>query len=342
MERDVCLPAEWYPHRACWLAFPSHEELWGVSLGEAQREFIDLCRAIADVDPQTGHCRGEQLKILVLDNQGKSRASQALAGLNAEFYICSFGDIWLRDTAPLMVFNHQGDRETRWFQFNGWGGKYSLPGDGDLAQRVTNILGWPGKQLTLVLEGGAIEGDGQGTCLTTEQCLLNPNRNPHLSRGEIEAELKNGLGFKKILWLESGLLNDHTDGHIDTLVRFVGPGKVVCMAAQTEADPNAAVLKHIYQTLKNLRDAQGRSLEVVQIPSPGLVCDAQGNILPASYVNFYIGNTTVVVPTYGSDFDQPAVAAIAQLFPQRRTLGLSARTILEGGGAFHCISQQEP
>ena len=191
-------------------------------------------------------------------------------------------------------------------------------------------------------EGGSFFVDGEGTLLTTEQCLLNPNRNPGMSQADLEAALREGLGAQKVLWLDEGLLNDHTDGHIDTLARFVAPGVVVCMEARDPADPNAATLARLAADLEAMTDAQGRRLRVVRIPSPGAVLDEAGELMPASFVNFYIGNRTVVVPTYGTPFDDEAVAALAPLFPGRRVAGRSARAILSGGGAFHCITQQQP
>ncbi|MFN4195446.1 MAG: agmatine deiminase family protein [Thermosynechococcus sp.] len=334
-------PAEWLPHRACWLAFPSHEDLWQELLPQVRLEFAALCRAIADPDPITGQCRGEQLKILVLDEAGEATARSYLGDLNPQFYQLSFGDIWLRDTAPVGLINAAGERRLLCLPFNGWGKKYQLPGDSDLAVRLAMVMGVPHGAVPLFLEGGAIEVDGEGTCLTTRQCLLNPNRNPYLDIEDVEARLKPALGVSKILWIEGELANDHTDGHIDTLVRFVAPATVVCMLPESPEDPNYDVLLTIYKQLQTLTDAKGRSLEVIPVPAPGRVTSREGEILPASYVNFYIANTTVVVPTYGVAADTKAVEAIAKLFPSRRTVGLPARTILEGGGAFHCITQQE-
>lgn len=337
------LPAEWQPHRACWLAFPSHKELWGDLLPQARAEFSALCRAIANPDPDTGQIRGEPLKILVLDAAGEAVARSCLGeDLQPQFYAVPFGDIWLRDTAPLTLVNDRGDRQLLCLPFNGWGKKYELPGDAELAPRLAALMGLPYRRLPLILEGGALEVDGEGTCLSTQQCLLNPNRNPGVTAAEAEKWLKEALGVQSVLWIESGLVNDHTDGHIDTLVRFVAPATVVCMLPWSREDANYDLLHAIYQQLQHLQDARGRSLTIVPIPSPGLVTSVEGEILPASYVNFYIANTTVVVPTYGSEADAKAVAAIAELFPTRTTIGLSARTILEGGGAFHCITQQEP
>lgn len=335
-------PAEWLPHHACWLAFPSHEDLWGDLLPQVRLEFAALCRAIADPDPITGQCRGEQLKILVLDEAGEATARSYLGDLNPQFYQLPFGDIWLRDTAPVGLINAAGERRLLCLPFNGWGKKYQFPGDSDLAVRLAMVMGVPHGAVPLFLEGGAIEVDGEGTCLTNRQCLLNPNRNPYLDIEEVEARLKPALGVSKILWIDSsGLVNDHTDGHIDTLVRFVAPATVVCMLPEGPEDPNHGTLVTIYEQLQTLTDARGRSLTVIPVPSPGRIPSRGGEILPASYLNFYIANTTVVVPTYGVEADAKAVEAIAKLFPSRRTVGLPARTILEGGGAFHCITQQE-
>lgn len=334
-------PPEWQLHEACWLAFPSHADLWGENLAAVQQEFANLCQAIAAPDPVTRVLHGEQLKILVLDDLGQAQAMSLIGHLQPQFFQIPFGDIWLRDTGPIFLVNQQQQKATVRFKFNGWGGKYNLPGDDQVAIEICRRVNLTRFDLPFVLEGGAIETDGVGTCLTTRQCLLNPNRNPGLTQAEIEHDLKSALGYEKILWLDQGLENDHTDGHIDTLARFVRPGVVVCMESLTNDDVNAATLKQIVQHLTTLTDAQDRPLEIVKIPSPGLVLDAENTVMPASYVNFYIANQTVIVPTYGTDFDQIAVTQIGQLFPDRTTMGLSAKQILAGGGAFHCITQQE-
>jgi agmatine deiminase len=193
-----------------------------------------------------------------------------------------------------------------------------------------------------VLEGGSVDVDGEGTLLTTRQCLLHPNRNPSMDASSIEARLREALGVDKVLWLNEGLLNDHTDGHVDTIARFAAPGVVACMEPAKDDDPNEKVLREIAGELEEMTDARGRRLEVVRIQSPGRVESDDGQILPASYLNFYIGNRAVVVPTFGSPADEAAVRAIAGLFPTRRTVGIDARAILSGGGAFHCITQQQP
>jgi len=330
-------PAEWDRHSACWLAWPSHGHLWQENLAPAQAEFAALCVAIAEDG-------GEALDLLVQDDAAEAQAQSALAPVRAKvrFHRIPVGDIWLRDTAPIFVKDAARALHAACFRFNGWGGKYELPGDDQVAGRVAGITGLPRLDHGWVLEGGSVEVDGEGTVLTTRQCLLNPNRNPGMSQAEIEVALREGLGAEQVLWLDEGLLNDHTDGHIDTLARFVAPGVVVCMEARDPADPNAATLARLAADLAAMTDARGRRLQVVRIPSPGLLESEDGEPMPASFVNFYIGNAAVVVPTYGTPFDAEAVAAIARLFPGRRTVGRSARAILSGGGAFHCITQQQP
>jgi agmatine deiminase len=193
-----------------------------------------------------------------------------------------------------------------------------------------------------VLEGGAVDVDGEGTVLTTRQCLLHRNRNGAVDERQVEAELRESLGVERVLWFDEGLQNDHTDGHVDTLVRFVRPGTVVAMEPRRDDDPNAAALNALIRRAEDLRDARGRPLEVVRIPSPGRVVDAGGGVLPASYANFYVSNASVVVPTYGAPWDDEAVERVRALFPGRRTVGVDARAVLSGGGAFHCITQQQP
>jgi agmatine deiminase len=228
------------------------------------------------------------------------------------------------------------------FAFNGWGGKYVLDHDDAVAARVAAIAGGQEFLAPWVLEGGSIDVDGEGTCLTTRQCLRNPNRNPSMDERAIEAGLRTMLGVTHTVWLGDGLANDHTDGHVDNVARFVAPGVALCMAPRGDDDPNKGALEAIARDLEASADARGRKLDVVRIPSPGRVTDAEGGVLPASYANFYIGNRAVVIPTYGTRWDDEAVAAIGALFPGRRAIGIDARAILSGGGAFHCITQQVP
>jgi agmatine deiminase len=271
---------------------------------------------------------------LVRDEANETRARQLVSSkVTLERRV--YGDVWLRDTGPLVVRAADGTRTARRFGFNGWGGKYLMPGDQEIGAEIARDAGLPVTQAAMILEGGAVDGDGTGLVATTEQCLLNLNRNPHMSRAAIEAELAAQLGFTRVLWLGDGLINDHTDGHVDNLARFVGPNRLVVPQATGTDDPNAA----IYADAAARAEAAG--VEVVRIPSPGLLT-RDGVIEPASYVNFAITSHLVVVPTFGSPHDAEGVAAIAALFPDRETIGLPGEAVLAGGGGFHCASQQMP
>jgi agmatine deiminase len=327
------MPAEWEPHEATWLAWPSHADLWQENLGPAREAFVHLALAIAE---------GERVEVLVPDEAEERVARQRLAGDRFRFHHVPFGDIWLRDTAPIFLRTARGALEARRFRFNGWGGKYVLEHDDAVSAHVARLAGVQDRPMPFVLEGGAVDVDGEGSVITTRQCLLNPNRNGQVGAATVEGWLREALGVERVLWLGDGLVNDHTDGHVDTVVRFVRPGVVVAMEPRSEDDPNSDILHALLRDASALVDARGRTLEVVRIPSPGRVLDGEGRVMPASYVNFYVSNTSVVVPMYGSPHDDEAYERIGALFAGRRTFGVDARAILTGGGAFHCITQQQP
>lgn len=334
-------PIETDPHEATLLAWPAAYDLWRDSIAAAREGFVALARGIADVDaPSAG--LGEQLWVLVPTAAEEAKARAALAGLPVRFFRIPYGDIWLRDIAPIFLRHADGRRAMAVFRFNGWGGKYVLEHDDQVATQVASALELPRFDAPFVLEGGSVDVDGEGTVLTTEQCLLNQNRNPGRDRAQIERDLAEYLGASKTLWIKEGLKNDHTDGHIDTLARFVRPGLVAAMEPAGPADPNRQVLEQILRELSGMTDARGRRLEVLRIPSPGAVHDDEGRLMPASYANYYLANTTAIVPQYGVPNDAKAVEAIARLHPERRVLGAPAKAILTGGGAFHCITQQVP
>lgn len=336
------VPAEWAEHEAVWIAWPSDPALWGAALSDAQAEFAALAGAIADPDAR-GVPRGERLEILVHPDhpEASERAHQALSGLGARFHPIRFGDIWLRDTGPIFVPDG-GVLKAHVFRFNGWGRRYELDGDAGLSARIADRANAQTMIHSWVLEGGAVEFDGEDTVVTSRSCLLHPNRELGASETEVTEMLKRDLEVEHVVWVSRGLKNDHTDGHIDTLARFVAPGIMVCMEPTDASDPNRDALLAIADELRDAHDASGRGIELRTIPSPGAVFDDDGVLLPASYANFYIANTTVVVPTYGSVHDEDAVARLAECFPSRRVVGCSARAILSGGGAFHCITQQQP
>lgn len=330
------MPAEWERHRAVWMAFPHIAEEWRGRLAEAQVEHAALVRAIAT------EC-GEDVELLVRDEAVEARA-RALVGdvPNVRYHREAYGDAWTRDTAPIVVHDSEGRGATTRFRFNGWGEKFAMPGDDVVGDAIVERLPMPRRRFDVVLEGGAIDVDGDGTLLTTEQCLFEEHRNPQMDRAALEALLVDAFGVSKVLWLRRGLVNDHTDGHIDTIARYVAPGRVVAMEARTADDPHAEAMAEILADLEGMVDARGRTITVVRLPSAGLIRDHEGEILPASYCNFYIGNRAVIVPTYGVPADAEAVAILAREFPNHRVLGLSSEVLITGGGSFHCMTQQEP
>jgi agmatine deiminase len=314
------------------VAWPSDAELWP-TLDSVQRSFAAMCRAIGSA---ANGKSGERLEVLVRDAAARTSAERALAGLDARFHSAAFGDIWMRDIAPVFLTNAKGELASVRFVFNGWGGKYVYPGDELIGERVQELLGLPSFATDLVCEGGALECDGAGLCMTTREVALNPNRNPGRTELEVERVLLEALGAERVVWVDRGLLNDHTDGHIDNTARFIGTGRVLCMKPADASDPNAAALREIERTLS------AAQLEVTTITSPGLVLGREGKPLPASYLNFYIANASVVVPTFDSPHDDTALAALQALFPGREVLGVPAKVLLEEGGTVHCITQQQP
>ncbi len=315
-------PPEWAPHAGVWIGWPSHAELWEENLLPARAEvarFADGVRARG---------KGERVILVAADEAAAATARHAV---DAEVIVQPFGDVWLRDTGPIVL---SGGRAAR-FGFNGWGGKYDLPGDDTVGAALARAAGLSLATHDWVLEGGAIDVDGTGLAVTTEQCLLNPNRNPALDRAGIERRLAADLGLDRILWLGDGLLNDHTDGHVDNLARFVAEGRLAIPVVDTDDDPNAEVYA----------DARARArafgVELAPLPSPGRI-ERGGEVVPASYMNFYIGNAAVVVPIWGVANDPAAIDALQALFPDRAIVGVRADHLLTGGGGFHCISQQVP
>tara|TARA_R110000868_G_scaffold402153_1_gene678244 strand:+ start:17417 stop:18400 length:984 start_codon:yes stop_codon:yes gene_type:complete len=321
------MPAEWAPHDWTWIGFPTNLQEWPGAFDAARAQIAAFASALhADG-------RGEEVR-LVAANEGDADAARALVAPGVSIVLQALGDVWLRDTAPITVLNGKA-RALVDFGFNGWGGKYQMAGDEDIGARLAATTGLPTSTQHWVFEGGAVDTDGTGLFVTTEQCLLHPNRNPDLDRGKIETLLAGSLGLSDMLWLGDGLLNDHTDGHVDNLARFVGEGLLALPIATTEDDPNAA----IYADARARASAHG--VTVVDMPSPGRVM-VDGEAIPASYMNFYVGNAAVIVPIYGQPNDQAALDALAPFFPGRDIVGLRSDAILSGGGSFHCCSQQMP
>lgn len=326
----MSFPPEWALHKATWLAWPDLAEEWRENHEGARSEFIDFCKVIA----ATGAAPQETLKIFVKNEKERSRVEAELAGFPLKTYQFEYGDIWLRDTA--CVFGEKNIAHT--FRFNGWGGKYLLGKDAELSLEVAKEAGARVERHNFVLEGGAIDHNGAGLWVTTEQCLLNPNRNTGMIKEDYEAYFKK-LGAKDICWITDGLLNDHTDGHVDNILRFVNEKTLLCMTSCGDSDPHKEPIRKIHEEARAW--ASKHNLELLTLESPGEVQGPE-HFMPASYMNFYIANNTVAVPTYGSPQDEAAVEKIQKIFSNRKVIGLSSKHILSGGGSFHCITQQEP
>lgn len=320
------LPPEWHSQDWIWIGFPHDPVEWPGFLEAAQVQMAQFASAVAE--------SGQEVRLIVRDEANRARAA-SLVSSKVKLEVRRYGDVWLRDTGPLVVMDEAGHRKAMRFGFNGWGGKYLMEGDQEIGVELARDAGLEVETADWILEGGALDGDGTGLVATTKQCLLNPNRNPHLTRADLEARLQRDLGYTRVLWLGDGLINDHTDGHVDNLARFVAPNVMALPRATGTNDPNAA----IYADAKARAEAAG--VTVREVPSPGRV-ETGDRIEPASYMNFAITSKLVVVPTYGTPHDAEGVAAIAELFPDRETVGILADAVLAGGGSFHCSSQQMP
>jgi len=335
------MPAEWSPHRATWISWPHNPETWpGAAMLAAARDAMS--DAVAALAPH------EHVHINVADDAAALEVGRRLAGRvppeRLHLERIPTDDAWIRDYGAIVVRDEAsaGGFAAVDFGYNAWGGKYP-PFDRDraVARQMAERLGLPRIESALVLEGGSVDVNGEGLGLVTEQCLLNPNRNPSLARGEIEAELERLLGLGELVWLGDGLVGDDTDGHIDNLARFVGSRRVVTIAEPDAADPNHAALAGNARRLRDFRDSSGRGLEVLELPAPAAVV-RDGVRLPASYANFYIANEVVLMPAYGGAADARAAAVLADCFPGRRIVPIDCRALIVGLGALHCLTQQVP
>ena len=334
------MPAEWMAHRATWLAWPHNRETWPTQLETVREVWVRIMQALAE---------GEQVVLLVNDEQTREDVIARLKEVGAVMDNISIlkmatVDVWMRDYGPTFLTRGASENPLAvndWI-FNGWGRKYRAYEDDDrVARDMATLLQVPVFNHSVVLEGGSIEVNGAGTCLTTEQCLLNRNRNPDMSRGEIEQFLKDALGVSHLIWLGEGIIGDDTDGHIDDIARFINPMTVVCVLETNSNDENYAPLRENYERLQGARDQNGHRLSVVTLPCPGPV-DYEGLRLPASYANFYIANEGVLAPVFDDPNDYKALGILQELFPERRVVGLPCKALVAGLGAIHCVTQQEP
>lgn len=345
------MPAEWEPHLATYLVWPHNRDTWPGKFDAIPPVFATMAAAITSFEP---------LRVMVRDKEMAAAAREmivAAAGAalrdtnlevlqRIEFAIIPTNDSWVRDHGPIFV-NRVADggapaQIALDFGFNSWGEKYGAYDlDDAVPRRLGERFGFAVIEPAMVLEGGSIDTDGAGTVLTTESCLLNPNRNPALGRAEIEERLKCWLGARAVLWLGAGIAGDDTDGHVDDLARFVAPGRVVTVVEDDPRDENHAALAENLRRLRAMRDADGRALKVETLPMPPAL-HYEGTRLPASYANFYILNGGVLMPTFGCVEDGAAAATLERLFPGRRVVGIPSLDLVWGLGAIHCLTQQHP
>jgi len=333
------LPAEWAKHTATWLSWPHKEESWPGKIGMIYSRYAEFIKVLTE---------GELVRINIVDEQMMAFAKQQLiaAGVDltkVEFFEFPTNDAWCRDHGPAFLINRDTKEKVivDW-GYNAWGDKYP-PYDLDdvIPTKIGTHFGFPVYHPGIVMEGGSVDFNGKGTVLTTTACLLNKNRNPHLNQLQIEEYLQNYYGVEQVLWLGDGIIGDDTDGHIDDITRFVNEDTVVTVIEENENDENYHILQENLQMLKTMRLLNGNSLNIIELPMPDPVV-YDGQRLPASYANFYIGNAAVVVPTYRCPKDEKALEILQQCFPDRKVVGIDSTDIIWGLGSFHCLSQQEP
>jgi len=347
------MPPEWVPHAATHTGWPFNDELWVGHLEGVREEFALMVATIASFEPVVLNVKDDDTeadaRLRLAAAAGRLYGAEAERVLaNIEYFRVPLNDVWFRDNGPLFVVGSEGSPQpgrvaaTDW-RFNAWGRKYEPSNDDDAAAALlTEHLGVKNFRVPIIMEGGALEINGHGVCLTTRSCLLEPNRNPELSPAEIERYLRDNLGVSQIVWLPGGLEGDHTDGHIDTIVRFTDDDTIVCAVEEDVADPNHATMARNLELLRELRKPDGSPYRLVELPLPAKRMELEGERLPPTYANFYVGNGFVLVPTYNDVNDAAAIKILEPLFPGRQVIGLPAESLITGGGAFHCVTQQRP
>ncbi|MCW4006284.1 MAG: agmatine deiminase family protein [Candidatus Bathyarchaeota archaeon] len=333
------MPAEWEKHDSIWLSWPYDPATFPFRVEKAEATYVEIIKSIHE---------SERVNLLVRDKAMEQRVQRMLLGAGVDlgqvrFLRFDYADVWFRDYGPTFVVHAQGGLGMVRWVFNAWGEKYDdLLKDryvGDYLQQL--MVGVPCFKPQIVLEGGSVDVNGKGLVLTTEQCLLNSNRNPELDKAQIEVILKDYLNAKKVIWLKKGIAGDDTDGHVDDIARFVSPSTVLCTYEPDPTDENHEILKENYELLCDFCDQDGNKLNVIKLPMPTVLGD-ENERLPASYANFYIGNKTVLVPVFDHENDALALSIIQEQFPDRKAVGINCVDLIYGLGSIHCISQQQP
>jgi agmatine deiminase len=329
------MPAEWEPHKRTWMCWPTRMAAFGDDerFLRAKQAYARVARAISGFEPV----------IVVARHEDVAEAKLATGG-KVDVLELALDDSWARDMGPTFLANGRGRVAGVQWRFNAWGDKYHpYANDATLARRILDAIGLPAYQAPIVCEGGALHADGEGTVLTTEQCLLNANRNPGLTKARAEEALAHYLGARKVIWLGDGFSDLETDGHVDNIACFAGPGRVVVGVPQSKSHPDHAPVQEALRRLRESTDARGRPFEIVELPQPKKLRQQwNGSVLEASYVNFYLPNGAIVMPAFDDANDEPARAVLADCFPGRDIMQIAALDIVEGGGGIHCITQQEP
>jgi agmatine deiminase len=337
-ELGFYMPAEWQRHDAIWLAWPYDPTTFPDRVEKVEATYVEIVKEI--------HV-SEHVNLFVIDEPTKTKATRLFkdAGIDLSkvtIYVTDYADVWFRDYGPIFVRNSRHELAMIHWDFNSWGEKYeTLLKDKEIPAFINEKMKLRCFRPGIVLEGGSIDVNGEGTLLTTEQCLLNSNRNPDLTKEKIEKYLSDYLGVTQFIWLKRGILGDDTDGHIDDLARFVNPTTIICAFEDSPNDADYDALKENYELLCRSTDQNGNPLRIVKLPMPKVV-DEEGFRLPASYTNFYIGNTKVLVPVFDHPNDAAALAILQELFPTRKVVGICCKDLVYGFGTLHCISQQQP
>ena len=336
------MPAEWHPHHSTWLTWPKDPETWPDRVTQVEEIYLQMIAALTPYE----------IVDLLVDDEEAERVVRgrctAAAASRIRFHHIQTVDSWMRDYGPNFLTGPNGEGAFNDWVFNAWGNKYEeLKKDDGVPRRLESFLKVKRFSPGIVMEGGSIEVNGAGCVLTTEQCLLNPNRNPHLSSDEIEQFLKDYLNVTTVLWLGEGIVGDDTDGHIDDIARFVATDTVVCAVEEDPSDANYEILLDNLARLRSMTDANGKAFEIVTLPMPGIVGGSSTGTrdlerLPASYANFYIANNVVLAPVFGHANDERAVDTLQRLFPTRQIVPINCEPLVWGMGTIHCVTQQQP
>jgi agmatine deiminase len=342
-ELDFYMPAEWEKHSAVWLAWPYDDTTFPGMVSDAEKIYCQIIKALES---------SEKVNLIVLNTKKQNEVEILLKSFevnlnNVVFYIQEYADVWVRDYAPITLLNKKNDTLAfvKW-NYNAYGKKddpffADLLKDDIVFSHLIDSKNYKIFKPDIVLEGGAIESNGEGILMTTEQCLLNPNRNNELDKGRTEIYLKAYLGVENIIWLKDGLTNDHTDGHIDEIARFVSSDTIVCAYEKDKKDLNFNILNDNFKILKNAKDQNGNKFKIIKLPMPHMDYD-NGEKAPVSYTNFYIGNSVILMPIFNDPNDKKAVKIIKSLFKNHRIVEIDCSKLIYGGGGLHCITMQQP